>query len=803
MSAIFTARRMLPATIFCLGLLPITGAPAYGQSMPTVRLTAQNQKLSAVLEDWQAQSGMRLLFANSLVDSCRVSLQHTGPALSVLHRLLQTTPFEAVSQGGNLWVIAPKSSQVRRLIALAGAVFDAQDERPLEGAEIFLLPAREHARTDSLGHYRISQARPGRNRLRVKRVGYEDYSTELVLSGEIAPHVPIALTPKNMTTPEVLVEAQRLPRNINGLLAQQTLSRHGLTLSALSRPDEVFEILQQQPGVSHREADDVFPHVEGGSASEVGIELDGVPIFVPTYSRNRRSLFSATTIDAITLHRSGYGASLGGAMSGFIALHSREIREQPYRFYGGLSTNGFGVGVNHYSEKIAWSGLLRRANVEQDLDFHTFSANDLFNKFEFQFSPQHRLTLLSLAAQGSLTQSNSFRVSETVTHSSGLRYDGPGHAILLYHSALQDWLTETGFKLDVTHQITSASALHAGAHAARLIGENRLTALDSLGEFKYIKDTFPYTNARNLLLARQKVNLLSPYFSVCLLQPFWSMEVGARVPTIFPDGRVWVEPRVQFTLTPAPAVQLTLAAGDYHQFTDRSFASEAKSGDSPGAGEYVVRAEARSPSRAGHWRGEISYRPQADWALAVAGFKKQYDFAGQFYLGRINYHIWQIPLAHGHSSGVEFWLGKVRGLSQGWLSYTHSHARYVSADGTSFQPYFNRERILNLAFTRYVSSRVQFKWHYSRASGYPVRAWDLGDIEVRPNDSAEELARAYFSETRESGSRAQLAFGLSWLMAGSDKPHTFEAAVLHTHEEQLSGEMQGSFRLWLALHFAK
>lgn len=201
---------MLLATIFCLGLLPITGAPAYGQSMPTVRLTAQNQKLSAVLEDWQAQSGMRLLFANSLVDSCRVSLQHTGPALSVLHRLLQTTPFEAVSQGGNLWVIAPKSSQVRRLIALAGAVFDAQDERPLEGAEIFLLPAREHARTDSLGHYRISQARPGRNRLHVKRVGYEDYSTELVLSGEIVPHVPIALTPKNMTTPEVLVEAQRL-----------------------------------------------------------------------------------------------------------------------------------------------------------------------------------------------------------------------------------------------------------------------------------------------------------------------------------------------------------------------------------------------------------------------------------------------------------------------------------------------------------------------------------------------------------------------------------------------------------------
>lgn len=794
---------MLPAAICWLGLLSIAGAPAYGQNMPTVRLTAQNEKLSAVLEDWQAQSGMRLLFANSLVDSCRVSLQHTGPALSALHRLLQPTPFEAVSQGGNLWVIAPKSSKAKRLITLAGAVFDAHDERPLEGAEIFLLPAREHVRTDSLGRYLVSQALPGRNRLRVMRVGYEDYSTELVMSEESALHVPIALTPKNMTAPEVLVEAQRLPKNVNGLLAQQMLSRHGLTLSALSRPDEVFEILQQQPGVSHREADDVFPHVEGGSASEVGIELDGVPIFVPTYSRNRRSLFSTTTIEAITLHRSGYGASLGGAMSGFIALHSREIREQPYRFYGGLSTNGFGVGANQYSEKISWSGMLRFANVEQDLDFHTFSANDLFNKFELQFSPQRRLTFLSLVAQGSLTQSNSFRASETVTHSSGLRYVGPGHAVLLYHSVLQDWLTETGFKLDVTHRLTAALALHAGAHAARLISENRLTMLDSLGAFKYTKDTFPYTNAKDLLLFRQKVDLFSPYFSIRFNRRLWSTEVGTRLSTILSEDRVWIEPRVQFTLTPAPVVQLTLAAGDYHQFTDRSFASEAKSGDSPGAGEYVVRAEAHSPSRARHWRGEISFRPQADWALAVAGFKKQYDFAGQFYLGRINYHIWQIPLAHGHSSGMEFWLGKVRGLSQGWLSYTHSHARYVSAGGTSFQPYFNRERIVNLAFTRYVSSHVQLKWHYSRASGYPVRAWDLGDIEVRPNDSAEELAQVYFSETRESGSRAQLAFGLSWLMAGSDKPHTFEAAVLHTHEEQLSGEIQGSFRLWLALHFAK
>ena len=776
----------------------------HAQTQPHIRLHADHQTLGAVLENFQRLSGIRLLFANSMVDSFQVSGTLTGEPREVLNELLRATPFLALQKSRELWVIAPRARSTQQLV-LSGTVIDANDLKPLEGAEVYIPHTPQGVTTDSLGRFQLREVALGEQRVIVKRIGYEDYAATLSLTHDSSHALNIALAQKPVAAPEVVVEEKRLAPISTTILAQQVLPKAQLTLPPVRNDGEVFELLHLQPGVSRREAEDVFPHVEGGSATEVGIELDGMPVFVPTYSRNRRSIFSSATIEALVLHRSGYGAQFGEAMSGIVALASRAIRAIPYRMHLSASSNGFGLGAKAVAERWSYSGLGRVSNLERELDWRNFSANDFFNKLEYRPANNSALTLLALVSRGAFTESNSLASQHTLSHSLGLRYETQAHArsfaALLYHSGLASLQREAGFKADFTQTLPAALRIKAGLHYLALASEH-YAAADSVLTFKYLPDVIGNPNENGALLFTQNARLLSPYFELAAEHKYWSSALGMRVPVHVRSGNAWGEPRAQFTLKPHATLQLTLATGKYHQFTDRSYASEVKSGDEAGAGEYVIKALSERPSQAWHWRAELAQRVHPEVVVALAAFKKKYAFNDHFYLSRINYQIWQIPLSRGATTGTEFWLAKTRGWFQGWVSYTLHHQRYTSASGATFRPYFHRAKIFNAAFTHFVLDRWQLKSSYTSLSGFPGRDWIPGRIDVQPDASAEEFAQTFLSYDRSAGSRTQFALGLSWLFAGGDKPHTLEIIGVNMQEEEIATRLlQSSFKLWLGAQF--
>ncbi len=784
-------------TIFSLFII---ASLAHAQTQPTLHLRAEQQPLGAVLEEFQRQSGIRLLFANSMVDSFQVSGALTGPPREVLNELLRSTPFYALQKSRELWVIAPRDKAAKRFV-LSGTVIDAEDLHPLEGAEIYIPQSPVGAMTDSLGRFELREVALGEHRVIVKRIGYEDYAATLSVAQDSAAALNVVLAQKPVLAPEVVVEEERLAKTSPTILAQQVLPKAQLTLPPLRNDGEVLELLHLQPGVSRRDAEDVFPHVEGGSATEVGIELDGMPVFVPTYSRNRRSIFSSATIQSLVLHRSGYSAQFGEAMSGIVALQSRAIRDVPYRVHAAASSNGLALGAKQHTEKFGWLGFARVANLDRELDWQNFSANDFYNKLEYRPTENSSLALLALLSRGSFTQSNSIASQYVTSHSLSLRYATNALALLLYHSGLEGLQREAGIKMDFEHALAPALQLKTGAHYLHLASRH-YAAPDSVLPFKYLPGTFNSPNENGVLLFEQNARLFSPYLELTSAHQYWSSTIGVRVPMHMQSRKAWGEPRLQFTLKPHATLQLTLATGKYHQFTDRSYASEVKSGDAQGTGEYVIKALSQQPSHAWHWRAEIAQRIHPEIIAAVAAFKKSYAFHDHFYLGRINYQIWQIPLASGRTTGTEFWLAKTRGWFQGWISYTLHHQRYASAGGASFRPYFHRGKIFNAAFTHYVLDRWQLKTSYTSVSGFPERDWISSRIDVRPDASAEEFAQTYLTYDRPAGSRTQFALGLSWLFAGSDKPHTLELIGVNMQEEERTSRLlRSTFKLWLGLQF--
>jgi len=468
----------------CAANLPALRA----QQTPIVQIMAHHEKLSAVLEKFQRQSGIRLVFANSMVDSIRVSTEVVEAPGQALQKILQHTLFDFMQSSRDFWVIVPRPKA--RSTSMRGRIVDAATQQPLAATLVSLPRARLSATTDSLGHFKFEHLAAIEQKLLVKRIGYQDSTFHFVLRENFSNHHDLGLIVKPLAAPEVVVEGRRLSKSFGGSLLRQTLTADQLSLPPLRNDGDIFELLHQQPGVSRRDLHDVFPHFEGGSATEVAVELDGMPIFTPTHGENRRSIFSTASIARLNLHRAGYNAAFGEALSGIVELQRREIADIAFSTRVSASLNGLSFSLRKNSSRLGWLGVGRSANLAANFSLANLKAHDFFNKFEYKLAPQKKLTLLSVASLGALTQSNSAASPRIWSHSTGLRYTASPDSshdlsLLIYRSDLSDRLREAGLKLDSQKKWSKTFFSSAGLHFFHLQSRG-VAASDSAGRSKYV-----------------------------------------------------------------------------------------------------------------------------------------------------------------------------------------------------------------------------------------------------------------------------------------------------------------------------
>ncbi len=792
-------------------LAPTLSQPVHGGD-ERIQFTANYVSLGHVLRQIQEQSGIRLVYVNSIVDSFLVFRKFEDTPYEALRKSLLGTPFDFIQQNPDLWVIVPRT-QTRDLPGtVRGRVVDLHLNQPISGASIFVELSEIGTATDAQGYYELSGVPPGRVYLAVRRIGYHDQDLEFRLRGNSRRQIDIALEPKPITTPEVVVEEFTAPRPNKVVLSEQKISKMQLTTAPLSNDGEIFEVLHQQPGVSRRDMDDVFPHVEGGSATEVAVELDGMPVYVPTFAQNRRSVFASPIIDNVTLHRAGFGAEYGDAMSGVIKLETADISEVPYTTHATASLTGLSFNFNKNSDKVGIAGVWRNGRFNEDIRFDRWQGLDLFNKMEYRPTSGHKITFLSLVSRGSFMQTNSQQTDEIVSQNLGLRYDFSGGesqkaSAVLYQSRLTNQQEEIGLKLKWNRVIGRDLILAAGLDYYTL--ESRGTvALDSLQAYKVARDIvqpedlsgnfFLSTNPEDLFV--QKASVLATYLNASLERKLWRFSGGLRFPKSLNDGKVYAEPRVRLVLTPAKRLNVSISAGQYHQFTDRSYASEAKSGDYIGQGEFVVKTEATVPSRADHFRIESALNLTRDISASVAYFDKRYHFKDRAYLARINRWFWSVPLKSGTSRGYEYWVGKTAGPLQGWLSYTLNNQVYETAEGTFFIPYFNRDHILNFSMSYHLTGDVQLKGQYLRSSGYPKRDWGPDRVVISTRNTPEVFAEELLASDERFGAARQYALGITWKFPAFAKENMLNLVAIQTIED--SGLDLNGFRFWASLTFA-
>ncbi|KAA3612153.1 MAG: TonB-dependent receptor [Calditrichaeota bacterium] len=787
----------------CLAFMFAETAKAQG---PLVKIQVENEKLTTVLENFSTQSRIRLVYASSSTDSIKITIKVTDSPARVLKKILRQTPLDFLQPAPDLWIILPQAETNHLPAHLFGIIREQKTRTPVEAASVFLKGTRHGCASDITGRYSLENIESGKYTLVVQRIGFKKWEKEIVVpgNGSIERNILLFTAPEPM--PEILIEEDRNLEKSQIRLARQSISARQMAIPPLLNDGDAFAVIQHMPGVSSQDPDDVFPHIEGGTAAEMAVQIDGIPVFVPTYSRNRRSIFATQMLESLHILRAGYDASHGEALTGVVAMKSTTINVSRPRFQAGLHTRGFSIGAQAQKGAFSLLTFARRTSLRNTDNDIRENVSDFMQKIVWQRNQKHRFELLALLGSGAFTQSNSVSTPVLINASTGLKYSvemqNKGQVTwTIYNSSLQSRAWETGSILKFIYRFTPSLEVESGLHYFTLRSEGD-APIDSLYSYKFILPEFVEYDLLSEKLFSQSVELATFYGQAFWQHKKWAVRAGLRLPRHSQTGKIEYAPRLQFSYNPLTFINLQLSTGRYFQFADRSYASEAKSGDDFGQGEYVVVGSNNLPAEARHYRFEASINVPAGWGFSVAVYQKRMDLHSRLYHTRLNQVSWLLPLENGKSQGIQTYVTKNIGPLQGWISYTFNSTKYRSSGGVEFIPYFQRKNIYQMALSNYISASLQLKWHYAKYTGFPERLWGPENIQILdPLMPAEEFAERYLAPDSRIGSRTKIAFGLSWKFRGPRQPH----AIDFTAENIISDhgpDIDDQFRFWAGYRFA-
>nr|NIV97131.1 hypothetical protein [candidate division KSB1 bacterium] len=134
-------------------LLQTVDSSLDAQNSPVVKIMAHQEKLGDVLDEFQRQSGIRLVYANSVVDSFEVLVRTEDPPYRALKKILLGTPLDFIEKGSELWVIVPRTETKDLPATLFGVVVDAENHQPVPGANVMLVDKQMGTTADAHGRF--------------------------------------------------------------------------------------------------------------------------------------------------------------------------------------------------------------------------------------------------------------------------------------------------------------------------------------------------------------------------------------------------------------------------------------------------------------------------------------------------------------------------------------------------------------------------------------------------------------------------------------------------------------------------
>jgi len=257
----------------------------------------------------QASLGAR---ASSRI-TCRVD---RGTPETMLRCITRAAELDFYRLSSGTYVVIAAAEAPPGWASLGGFVVDGATGVGLPAARVQLAEVPYAAFAGDDGAFTIARLRPGQYAMTVRAMGYAPFTTTLDIPLNAMRRMRVALTRHDRGTRPIIV---------NGIHAGDASAALGSSTVADSAARSIMGPSLFLPGavaplgVSRRDGTGDL-HLQGGDIGEHPWRLDGIPLYDVTTLSGLLGVVSPLVVDRITVHRAGYGASVGSFTSGAIDL---------------------------------------------------------------------------------------------------------------------------------------------------------------------------------------------------------------------------------------------------------------------------------------------------------------------------------------------------------------------------------------------------------------------------------------------------------------------------------------------------
>ena len=325
----------------------------------------------------------------------------TPPALPVLRLRSLTAVLVAVAASG----------AGAQTATLAGTVRDAATGEPLIQATVVVEATGRGAATDVEGRYSLAGVAPGVVSVRATYVGYRTLRQTVTLAAGETRRLDLRLEPEDLTSGEVVVEAQE-PIEEERAPGVQNVSMELIESLPTAFEADLFRSIQLLPGVKASSDFSSALYIRGGSPDQTLIQLDGTTVYNPTHFFGFFSTFNTEALEDVRLYKGAYPSTYGGRLGSVVDIVNRDGEADRTRgsLSVGLLASRVGLEGKLPGVRGTYALNARRSTLEPLLGFlrenldedgipESFYFYDVNGKVTVDVTPRDRVSLSGYAGR--------------------------------------------------------------------------------------------------------------------------------------------------------------------------------------------------------------------------------------------------------------------------------------------------------------------------------------------------------------------------------------------------------------------
>ena len=224
---------------------------------------------------------------------------------------------------------------------IKGVLLDDSKGEAIPFAQVYLDGTNHWSSTDINGYFVINKIPDGSYVIKVKYIGYEEYSEPVKLKRQTITR-NIHLKPTQMRLKDVVITADKMrERKMQTQVSVEKITASQIQqMPSIGGVADLAQYLQVLPGINSTGDQGGQLYIRGGSMVQNLTLLDGMVVCNPFHSIGLYSIFETDIILNADVFTGGFGAEYGGRLSSVLDITTRDGNKKHHTGKVGLNTFG-------------------------------------------------------------------------------------------------------------------------------------------------------------------------------------------------------------------------------------------------------------------------------------------------------------------------------------------------------------------------------------------------------------------------------------------------------------------------------